>query len=124
MNGGPGYATPVTYFQSLKYDGVKRLVAASDSGSWSRTFGYDAYGNMTPSGTPNPPAISFNSNNQINPDIALGTMIGDPDRDRVVLGKSKEELEKDLVSLQRLTKLPSTTGLHIAAYGWTIPGIK
>lgn len=65
VNGGPGYTTPLTFFQSFTYDGVNRLVTASDSGGWSRTFGYDAYGNMTPSGRPNPPAISFNSNNQI-----------------------------------------------------------
>lgn len=31
--------------QSFGYDGVNRLVWASNSGGWSRSFGYDAFGN-------------------------------------------------------------------------------
>jgi RHS repeat-associated protein len=64
-NGGPGYPSFLSFTQSFAYDGVNRLTTASDSGGWTRTFGYDAFGNMTPSGNPNPPTESFNSNNQI-----------------------------------------------------------
>jgi RHS repeat-associated protein len=55
----------LTFNQTFAYDGVNRLLTASDSGGWSRSFGYDAYGNMTPSGNPAPPTVSFNGNNQI-----------------------------------------------------------
>jgi RHS repeat-associated protein len=44
--GGPGAASSLAHFQqSFSYDGVNRLTAASDSGGWSRSFGYDQYGN-------------------------------------------------------------------------------
>jgi len=59
VNGGS------TFSQTFGYDGVNRLLMASDSGGWSRSFGYDAYGNMTPTGNPAPPTVSFNGNNQI-----------------------------------------------------------
>jgi RHS repeat-associated protein len=64
-NGGPGYPAFLTFTQTFNYDGVNRLTSASDSGGWSRNFSYDAYGNMTPSGNPAPPTVSFNGNNQI-----------------------------------------------------------
>jgi RHS repeat-associated protein len=32
--------------QSYSYDNLNRLDGASEAGAWSRTFGYDAYGNM------------------------------------------------------------------------------
>jgi RHS repeat-associated protein len=32
--------------QSYSYDNLNRLNEASEAGAWSRTFGYDAYGNM------------------------------------------------------------------------------
>jgi hypothetical protein len=36
---------------------------------------------------------------KLNPDIALATMIGDPDRDRVVLGRTKAQLRKEFGAL-------------------------
>ena len=32
--------------QAFGYDSLSRLTSASDSGGWSRTFGYDQWGNM------------------------------------------------------------------------------
>jgi hypothetical protein len=64
-NGGPGYATPLTFNQSFTSDGVNRMKTATDSGGWSRSAAYDAYGNMTPSGNPAPRTMSFNGNNQL-----------------------------------------------------------
>jgi RHS repeat-associated protein len=37
--------------QSYSYDLVNRLTGASEGSNWSRTFGYDAFGNMWASGT-------------------------------------------------------------------------
>ncbi len=68
-----------TFNQTFTYDGVNRLQTANESiggannqcqitggaASWSRSFGYDAFGNMTPSGNPAPPTVAFNTNNQI-----------------------------------------------------------
>jgi YD repeat-containing protein len=65
-NSGPGYATPLTFNQSFLYDGVNRLLPANEIGGWSRSFTYDAVGNMTASGNPAVTSLSFNSNNQIN----------------------------------------------------------
>ncbi len=45
FNNGVGW-----FSQSVSYDGVNRLTAASDSGGWSRSFGYDAWGNMSVTG--------------------------------------------------------------------------
>jgi YD repeat-containing protein len=49
----------LTFNQTFAYDGLNRLLTASDGGGWSRSFGYDAYGNMTPAGNPAPPTVSF-----------------------------------------------------------------
>ncbi len=68
-----------TFNQTFTYDGVNRLQTANENtggtnnqcqitggaASWSRSFGYDAFGNMTPSGNPAPPTVAFNTNNQI-----------------------------------------------------------
>jgi RHS repeat-associated protein len=55
-----------TFNQTFGYDGVNRLQTAGEgAGGWSRSFSYDPYGNMTPSGNPSPPTLSFNGNNQI-----------------------------------------------------------
>ncbi len=44
--GGPGVANGLAQFnQSFAYDAVNRLQSASDSGGWSRSFDYDAFGN-------------------------------------------------------------------------------
>jgi RHS repeat-associated protein len=64
-NSGPSYAAPLVFNQAFLYDGVNRLLSANDSGGWSRSFTYDAVGNMTASGTPAVTSLSFNSNNQI-----------------------------------------------------------
>ena len=42
VNGG------LTFTQTFTYDGVNRMETASDTGGWSRTLSYDAFGNMTP----------------------------------------------------------------------------
>ena len=44
--GGPGVANGLAQFnQSFTYDSVNRLQSASDTGGWSRSFDYDAFGN-------------------------------------------------------------------------------
>jgi len=80
--GGPSPQSSLTPFNATySYDGVNRLTAASDSGGWSRNYGYDPYGNMWVSSaggiglsaaTPTSPA-AYNGNNQLissNPDAA------------------------------------------------------
>ena len=39
----PGLPAPLA--QTYSYDGVNRLLSAAETGSWSRTYGYDAFGN-------------------------------------------------------------------------------
>jgi uncharacterized protein RhaS with RHS repeats len=36
----------LTFNQNFLYDHLNRLTTATDSGGWSRTFGYDEWGNM------------------------------------------------------------------------------
>jgi RHS repeat-associated protein len=55
----------LTFTDNFSYDGVNRLLTANDSGGWSRTFTYDAFGNMTAAGNPGVTSLPFNSNNQI-----------------------------------------------------------
>jgi RHS repeat-associated protein len=63
----------VTFNQTFGYDNANRLMSATDSGGWSRNFGYDAYGNMWVAGNTgvilagNTPTSQsqFTSNNQI-----------------------------------------------------------
>ena len=45
-HGGPGYPRFLTFHQSFTYDRLNRLGSVADSGGWSRTFNYDAFGNM------------------------------------------------------------------------------
>lgn len=45
-NGGPGYSQLLSFQQSFSYDPLNRLKMASDTGGWSRSFTYDAYGNL------------------------------------------------------------------------------
>ena len=45
-SGGPGSGQTLSFSQTFGYDHVNRLLSASDSGGWSRSFGYDAFGNM------------------------------------------------------------------------------
>lgn len=45
-NGGPGYPQWLTFVQNYSYDNVNRLITATDSGGWTRNFGYDQFGNM------------------------------------------------------------------------------
>jgi RHS repeat-associated protein len=42
----------VSFSQSFGHDSLNRLTSASDSGGWSRTFGYDTWGNMWMNGVP------------------------------------------------------------------------
>ena len=62
-NGNAAFTTP-TFSQTgigqaqIAYDGVNRLQSISDSGDWSRSFLYDANGNMTESGS----GVSLNVN--------------------------------------------------------------
>ncbi len=73
--------------QSFSYDGVNRLTSVSDSGGYSRTFGYDAFGNSWVTGVsgigygPSTPASNvYNGNNQIgsSPYDAAGNMLALP----------------------------------------------
>ena len=51
--GGPGYPAFQTFNQTFTYDNVNRLVAANEGTTgWSRNYGYDKWGNITP-GTSN-----------------------------------------------------------------------
>ena len=43
-NGGPGYPQFLTFSDKYSYDVLNRLTGVTDTG-YSRTFGYDAYGN-------------------------------------------------------------------------------
>ena len=44
----------------------------------------------------------------MNPDTAMGTMIGDAGRDKLVIGKTKNQLQKSLaVSQHRLMPVPT-----------------
>ena len=76
VHGATGTPATMTFNQSYTYDTVNRLTSVTDSSpsgssgvvNWSRTFGYDAYGNMwVPTGTGNTPTSinSFTANNQI-----------------------------------------------------------
>ena len=40
-----------SWTQSYSYDGVNRLTAANEAGGWSRSYGYDLYGNRWVSGS-------------------------------------------------------------------------
>src|SRR5581483_108937 len=49
--GGPGPQSSLAVFnESFGYDGVNRLTSSSDTGGWSRSFGYDSWANMWVSG--------------------------------------------------------------------------
>jgi RHS repeat-associated protein len=73
--GGPGPLSALPVFSTnFSYDNVNRLVGASDSGGWSRSFGYDPFGNMWVTGasggpwsgtTPTSESV-FTAGNQIN----------------------------------------------------------
>ncbi len=81
------FSSLTQYQQSFSYDSVNRLTAASDSGGWSRSFGYDGSGNgwvtgwsgigLAPS-TPTPGV--YDSHNRIpsSPYDAAGNMLGVP----------------------------------------------
>ncbi len=58
-HGGPNYPQFLTFNTSFTYDGVNRLKTASDSGGWSRTFGYDQFGNMWTSANSGLPTSSL-----------------------------------------------------------------
>ncbi len=70
-HGGAGYSQFLHLNQTFKYDNLNRLTLISDSGSYSQSFSYDAYGNMWESssglGTNNqrPTSNVYNFNNQI-----------------------------------------------------------
>ena len=50
--GGLGpFATLGHFTQSYSHDGIDRLTGVSDSGGYSRTFGYDQYGNLSVTGS-------------------------------------------------------------------------
>jgi RHS repeat-associated protein len=71
--GGPGPLNSLAQSnRSCSYDAVNRLTSASDSSSWSRGFGYDAYGNMWVTGSSGvalagntPTSNVYNGNNQM-----------------------------------------------------------
>src|SRR6185312_252843 len=70
--GGPGYPSYTHFGQSFTYDGVNRLNVATETGGWSRSFGYDSYGNRWVSGASGVPLSGltptsnlFTSANQI-----------------------------------------------------------
>jgi RHS repeat-associated protein len=71
VNVGTGTPSSLSFSQTYGYDLLNRLTSAGDSG-WSRTFSYDAFGNMwvtANSGVPlagnTPTTDVFNANNQI-----------------------------------------------------------
>ena len=68
-----------TFTETFTYDGVNRLLSASDSGGWSQSYLYDAYGNLwmpptsNPVSNPNQSAptsnVYINNNNNRNPNF-------------------------------------------------------
>jgi RHS repeat-associated protein len=69
------FSQPSTAGTTISYDGVNRLTGSSDTGGWSRSFGYDQWSNMyvtTPSASAVPPlnvntpvsSSQYNANNQ------------------------------------------------------------
>ncbi|MGH9583950.1 MAG: hypothetical protein ACRD4O_13550, partial [Bryobacteraceae bacterium] len=72
--GGPGTMTSLpTFTTTFGYDGANRLTSASDTGGWSRSYGYDPWGNMwvtgnsgvSPAGN-TPTSDVYNGANRIN----------------------------------------------------------
>jgi len=60
-----------TFTESFTYDGANRITGASDSGGWSRAFGYDRYGNSSVASNSGlglspaaPTSNVYNANNQ------------------------------------------------------------
>ena len=73
-HGGPSYPAFLTFTDAFSYDGVNRMLTATDTTviggkttpEWSRGFTYDAYGNASISGSLNPPSLNYDlSHNQI-----------------------------------------------------------
>jgi YD repeat-containing protein len=72
VNLGTGTPSSLSFTQNYDYDKLNRLTSAGDSG-WSRSFGYDAFGNMwvtansgvTLQGNTPTSISAFNPNNQI-----------------------------------------------------------
>jgi RHS repeat-associated protein len=69
--GGPG-TNWIEFQQTFSYDGANRLTAATDSGGWWRSFGYDQYGNLWVTGNGGVPLAGntptwnvYNGHNQI-----------------------------------------------------------
>jgi YD repeat-containing protein len=65
-HGGPGYPQFLVFNEQFRYDKLNRLQTATDTGGWSRMFGYDRYGNMyvlaytgIPLGGQTPPSEAF-----------------------------------------------------------------
>ncbi|HEX4808036.1 MAG TPA: RHS repeat-associated core domain-containing protein, partial [Bryobacteraceae bacterium] len=71
-NNGPNLSIMINTYTGYNYDGVNRLIAANDN-NWSRSFGYDPYGNMwvtgatgiTPSSLTPTGSNGYNANNQL-----------------------------------------------------------
>jgi len=71
--GGPAAQSSLTaYTDTFIYDGLNRLLTASDSGGWSRSYNYDQSGNMWVTGSTGPGLNSatptsnvYNSKNQM-----------------------------------------------------------
>jgi RHS repeat-associated protein len=68
-NGTPGSTSLLSFTQTFTYDQVNRLSTASDTGGWSRSFGYDQYGNSCVGnpggiGAPTAPACTQNGAGQ------------------------------------------------------------
>jgi RHS repeat-associated protein len=59
-----GSAGALNVTQNYTYDALNRLTGASEGSSWSRTFGYDAYGNMWVSANSGVPLDSFTPTTQ------------------------------------------------------------
>ena len=46
-----------SFTQTFGYDGVNRLTSATDTGGWSQSYSYDAYGNMAVTGSAGLPVV-------------------------------------------------------------------
>ena len=117
--GGSGpFATLGHFTQSYSHDGINRLTGVSDSGGYSRTFGYDQYGNLSVTGSNGVPwsGLTPYSGDGSNPFSAGNNRLNaggyDAAGNQTVLGSL--QIGYDAENRQRLTQ----DGSDVAGYSY------